>query len=35
MKQTETNNRKLVIETIIFTILWIAAAAFITYLVKS
>ena len=34
MKQTETKDQKLVIQTIIFTILWIAAAAALTYLVK-
>ena len=34
MKQTKTKDRKLVIQTIIFTILWIVAAATICYLVK-
>ena len=30
----KTNDRKLVIQTILFTILWIVAAATICYLVK-
>lgn len=34
MKQTETKDRKLVVQTIIFTILWIVAAATLCYLVK-
>lgn len=34
MKPTKVKDRKLVIQTIIFTILWIVAAATITYLVK-
>lgn len=35
MKQTETKDRKLVIQTIIFTILWITAAAVLCYFIKS
>ena len=34
MKETQTKDQKLVIQTIIFTILWIVAAATICYLVK-
>jgi hypothetical protein len=34
MKQTKPKDHKLVIQTIIFTILWIVAAATICYLVK-
>lgn len=34
MKQNEIKDQKIVIQTIIFTILWIIAAATICYLVK-